>query len=128
MKHLYVKHPPDYFLGESCQPPFLRSWHNHFDNYGNYLPGYCGGISLGNWRDLDQLLEQGLDLDEHPILDFLIKQDFAGLLRFARNLGYKVSKEGYVSKCHLCADIRKYLVAKQEFKELRPKEFYSHLE
>ena len=128
LKQLYTKHPPDYFFDEPCRPPFLRNWHNHFDNHGNYLPGYCGGISLGNWQDLDHLLEQDLDLDEYAVLGFLVKQDFAGLLRFARNLGYQGYEEGYVSKCHLCADIRKYLVTKQEFKELKPEEFYSHLE
>jgi hypothetical protein len=36
----------------SCSPPFLREWHNHFDNYGNYMPGFCGGISFWNCRNL----------------------------------------------------------------------------
>jgi len=128
LQHFYTKHPPYYFLEEPCRPPLVRNWHNHFDNYGNWLPGYCGGISLGNWQDLDHLLEQGIELDEHPVLGFLIKQDFTGLLRYARDFGHEESKEGYISKCHLCADIRKYLVTKQEFKELNPKEFYFQLE
>lgn len=125
--HLYTKHAPDYFIHDPCYQPFIRNWHNHFDNYGNYLPGYCGGISLGNWRDLDRLLDDGLELDDRPVLGFLIKQDFEGLLHFARDLGYQGFKEEYISKCHLCADIRKYLVTKQEFKELEPKEFYTQL-
>jgi hypothetical protein len=105
----------------------VRNWHNHFDNYGNWLPGYCGGISLGNWHDLDLLIDGGLDLNEQPVLGFFIKQDFAGLLRYAKDFGYEESPAGYISKCHLCVDIRKYLVTKQEFKELKPKEFYSPL-
>ena len=128
LKQLYPKYPADYFMDQPCLPPFLRDWHNHFDNYGNYLPGYCGGISLGSWRSLDKLLGEGIDLEKHPILEFLINQDFRGLLRFARDFGYQESKEGYVSKCDLCLDIRKYLSEKQEFDELRPKEFYLHLE
>lgn len=127
LKQLYPKYPSDYFLEEPCRPAFLRNWHNHFDNYGNYLPGYCGGISLGNWRTLDKLLEEGINLSRHPILGFLINQDFEGLLRFAKDFGYKESKEGYISKCDLCLDIRKHLLAKKEFDELRPKEFYLHL-
>lgn len=128
LRQLYAKHPPDYFLDEPCQPPLLRNWHNHFDNYGNYLPGYCAGISLGNWQNLNELLEEGVNLDKHPILGFLIDQDFRGLFGFAKDFGYQEPKEGYVSKCHLCVDIRKHLLTKGDFEELRPKEFYSHLE
>jgi len=128
LKQFYPKHPPDYFFEEPCQPPFLRNWHNHFDNYGNYMPGYCGGISLGGWRILNKLLEEGIDLNRHPILRFLINQDFEGLFRFAKDYDYQESREGYISKCDLCVDIRKHLVAKQEFEELRPKEYYFHLE
>jgi len=127
LKHLYPQYPSDYFLDEPCRPAFLRNWHNHFDNYGNYLPGYCGGISLGNWRTLNQLLVEGIDLDKHPILGFLINQDFKGLLRFAKDHGFQESKEGYISKCDLCLEIRKQLLSKKEFEELRPKEFYLHL-
>ncbi|UCH50426.1 MAG: 4Fe-4S cluster-binding domain-containing protein [Chloroflexota bacterium] len=127
LQKFYTKHPPDYFLNEPCLPPLVRNWHNHFDNYGNWIPGYCGGISLGNWHDLDRLCKQGLDLDEQPVLGFLIKQDFAGLIDYSRNFGYEVPREGYISKCHLCVDIRRYLTTKQEFKELKPNEFYSQL-
>jgi len=128
LRKLYPSHPPDYFWDEPCRPPFLRNWHNHFDNYGNYLPGYCGGISLGNWRDLNELIKEGVNLHGYPILGFLANQDFRGLFRFAKDFSYQESKEGYISKCHLCVDIRKHLLAKAEFEELRPKEFYSHLE
>jgi organic radical activating enzyme len=93
----------------------------------NYLPGYCGGISLGDCRNLDLICKEGIDVDNHPILKFLIGADFEGLLKFAQNFGYNEKLEGYVSKCHLCLDIRRYL-AKEGFAELEPKEFYSHLE
>ena len=125
---LYLKYPASYFLNQPCMPPLLRNWHNHFDNYGNYLPGYCGGISLGNWRNLDELLQQGIDVEKHPILNFLARQDFTGLLRFATDFGYRESEIGYISKCHLCVDIRKHLAEKKEFEELSPYEFYIHLE
>ncbi|MFQ5996704.1 MAG: radical SAM protein [Dehalococcoidales bacterium] len=128
LQHLYPKYPPDYFWDEPCQPAFLRNWHNHFDNYGNYMPGYCGGISLAHWRNLNQILEEGINLTKYPILGFLINQDFRGLFRFAQDFGYSEAKEGYLSKCHLCVDMRKHLLTKQEFEELRPKEFYFYLE
>jgi len=127
LHELYPKYPTDHFLDEPCRPPFLRSWHNHFDNYGNYLPGYCGGISLGKWQNLDRLLQEGIDPQRHPILGFLANQDFKGLLRYAKEFGYKELSGGYVSKCHLCVDIRRHVSAKGQFEELEPKEFYFHL-
>jgi hypothetical protein len=128
LKYLYPKYKASYFFDKPCQPPFLRSWHNHVDNYGNYLPGYCGGISLGDARKLDLICEEGVNVDSYPILKFLAGADFEGLFQFAtKDFGYEKKSEGYVSKCHLCLDIRKHL-AKEGFEELAPKEFYSHLE
>ena len=127
LKGVYPKYPASHFFEESCRPPFLRSWHNHFDNYGNFVPGYCGGISLGDCRDLDKLLIEGINDEETPVLAFLIADDFKGFFDFAKEHGYRESPAGYFSKCHLCVDMRKYLNEQHEFKELRPKEFYSHL-
>jgi hypothetical protein len=127
LKGLYPTYPARAFFREPCWPSFLREWHNHFDNYGNLMPGYCGGISLGHWKDLDLLETEGLDLDEHPVLSFLIAEDIGGLLQFAQDFGYRESQEGYVSKCDLCLDLRSYLVSKADFEELAPKEFYAHL-
>jgi hypothetical protein len=124
---LYPAYPPDRFFQEPCAPPFLRNWHNHFDNYGNFMPGYCGGLSLGPWRELDRLVEEGIELEDHPILKFLIFGDMPGFFKFARDLGYQESRRGYVSKCHLCLDLRRYLVSRRDFKELRPSEFYRSL-
>ena len=128
LKDFYPKYPAHYFFNQPCQPPFIRNWHNHFDNYGNFLPGYCGGISLGDCRNLDELLKEGIDLKKHPVLKFLTTQDMKGLLQFARDFGYREPAEGYVSKCHLCIDLRKYLVSRDDFNELKPKDFYLYLE
>ncbi len=128
LRGFYSQYPADSFFGQPCRPAFLRSWHNHWDNYGNYLPGYCGGISLGDCKNLKKLLEEGIDLEKHPVLSFLTAQDFKGLFQFAKDFGYRESPEGYLSKCHLCLDLRKHLVSQKEFEELTPKEFYVHLE
>lgn len=103
---------------------------NHFDNYGNFMPGYCGGISLGHWRDMERLTTEGIDLEAHPVLAFLIAEDIEGLFHFAQDLGYRESPVGYVSKCDLCLDVRRYLVSLPEpdFAELSPKEFYVQLD
>jgi hypothetical protein len=128
LREFYPAYPARRFFGTPCRPPFLRNWHNHFDNYGNFLPGYCGGISLGQWRNLDTLAEEGIDLDTHPVLRFLIAEDVRGLLQFAQDLGYQESPEGYLSKCDLCLDLRRHLVSEGDFEELCPREFYAHLE
>ena len=115
LKDLYPGNPAIRFLDSPCRPDFLRGWHNHFDNYGNFMPGYCGGISLGSWFELDRLLEEGIDLDNRPVLKYLVKEDMQGLLNFAKDRGYQDLSEGYVSKCHLCLDIRKFLVSNQDY-------------
>jgi len=125
--HLYKKYPAKQFFGESCAEQLTRNWHVHVDNYCNYITGYCGGISLGDARDLGSVCD-GIDLEERPILAFLVT-DLEKLHQFGvKEFGYKERKEGYISKCHLCVDIRKHIAQRtDEFKELRPREFYSHL-
>lgn len=127
LKPFFATYPAHRFFNAPCQPPFLRDWHNHFDNYGHYMPGFCGGISLGSWLHLDSLLAEGVELDDRPVLKFLVTGDMQGLFRFAQEFGYQESDEGYLSKCNLCLDIRKHLVSRQDFAELQPRAFYTHL-
>jgi hypothetical protein len=114
-------------VSEPCMTPFLRPLHNHFDNYGNYMPGFCAGISLGDCRKLEDLLREGVDTERFPVLGFLMEEDMKGLLEFARERGYKESPDGYFSKCHLCMDLRKHLALTGDYPELRPREFYAQL-
>jgi hypothetical protein len=128
LREFYPKYPASTFFGEPCRPSFLRNWHNHFDNYGNFIPGYCGGISLGCWENLDALVEEGIDLEAYPVLRYLVAEDVRGLLHFAKDFGYQEFGGGYLSKCDLCLDIRRFLVTRGDFEELSPKEFYGHLD
>lgn len=127
--HLFKKYPASHFFRESCREELTRSWHFHVDNYCNYMTGYCGGISLGDARHLDALSTQGIDLEEHPIVGALVT-DLEALYKLSvERFGYKARSEGYVSKCHLCTDIRRCIVLEtDEFLELNPREFYLHLE
>jgi hypothetical protein len=127
LRTFYPKYSASVFFGEPCRPAFLRNWHNHFDNYGNFIPGYCGGISLGSWENLDTLVKEGIDLEAHPVLRFLVAEDIRGLLHFARDFGYQEFGGGYLSKCDLCLDIRRFLVTRGDFEELKPREFYERL-
>jgi hypothetical protein len=123
----FPAYPAHRFFGEPCRPTFLRSWHNHFDNYGHYMPGYCGGISLGSWFELEETLQTGIDPQEQPVLALLIAEEIEGLLNYARAAGYREREGGYVSKCDLCLDLRAYLVGQGAYPELAPRAFYERL-
>lgn len=127
--HLYRKHPAKHFFGCSCLEELTRGWHIHIDNYYNYITGYCAGISLGDARDIEEIL-QGVDLGDNPIIAMLTSpRGIEKLYRFAvEEFGYEEEKTGYVSKCHLCIDIRRHIVLRDGgFKELRPKMLYTNL-
>ncbi|MEM2341969.1 MAG: radical SAM protein [Candidatus Bathyarchaeia archaeon] len=129
--YLYKKYPAKKFFNESCLKELTRDWHIHVDNYCNYISGYCAGISLGEARKLEKLCQDGMELDDHPIIEKLVSSRGIGkLFEYASSeYGYRERREGYISKCHLCLDIRKYIVEEgEEFKELKPKDFYKHLE
>jgi len=125
--NLYKMYLAHQFFGESCLDSLTRNWHIHIDNYRNYIAGYCGGISLGDTKDLKTIFE-GVDLDEHPILDMLIK-DMKKFYEFGVNeFGYKELKLGYTSKCHLCLDIRRHIATQTDkYSELNPRELYFNL-
>jgi MoaA/NifB/PqqE/SkfB family radical SAM enzyme len=126
--HLFRKQKAKHFFNLSCKGELSRDWHFHIDNYGNYMTGYCGGISLGDAKDLNQILD-GINLDEFPILEALITDLKQLYIIGVEQFDYKELNEGYISKCHLCVDIRKHIVRQTDkFKELKPKEFYSNLD
>jgi len=128
LNHLYRKYPAKQFFSESCREELTRGWHVHVDNYCNYMTGYCGGISLGDGREIDSICE-GIDLDGRPILQALLS-DLKRLFELGvKEFDYKERAQGYISKCHLCIDVRRHITQKtDEFQELRPREFYHHLE
>ena len=69
------------------------------------------------------LILEGVDLDQRPVLRALLT-DLEDLVHLGLELGYE-EREGYVSKCHLCADIRRHLLQHGDFIELQPRLFYT---
>ncbi|MHC4538362.1 MAG: radical SAM protein [Planctomycetota bacterium] len=124
--HLYRKRPAESFFGQSCETRLTSPYHIHVDNYGNYMGGFCGGISLGDAHDLS-LIFGGIDLDKRPVLKALVA-GMKELYRLGQEFGYRELPQGYVSACHLCMDIRKHIVEQtDEFDELRPREIYTRI-
>lgn len=97
--------------------------HFHLDLFGNYIPGLCSGLAL---RRDD--LGTPLNAEKYPLLARLHESGINGLLETAREQGFHPSGS-YLSKCHLCQDIRRYLVLDRnlEFQELAPRGFYENL-
>lgn len=125
LSYLFRKYPAKKFFGESCRPELTRPWHIHIDNYGNYITGYCAGISLGNVKS-DGIIQE-VDLNKHEIIKALTT-DIEYLYEIGKKYGYQETNNGYISKCHLCLDIRKHIIANTtEFTELAPRQFYYHL-
>jgi hypothetical protein len=126
--YLTDKKPAIFFQGDNCEEDILYASHSHFDLYGNYISGFCGGLSLGNWHDLSDLLVE-LKNNEFPkIVRILIDGGPYKLFEFASdNFGYTENKDGYAGKCHLCVDIRKHLFEFGKFLELSPDGFYEFL-
>jgi hypothetical protein len=126
LDHLTRKYPPERFRGYNCRRELLYAHHSHFDLYGNYISWFCGGLRMGSWRDFDGMVDRYERRDYPELTGILISDGPYDLCRFARDkYGYSPLQDGYVGKCHLCVDVRKYLSAQAEFAELQPSRFYN---
>jgi hypothetical protein len=125
--HLRLK-PLREFADEPCHQTLLRSRHVHIDPQGCVMPGTCAGLVLGLagrggiaeiWRRL------WTDYADRPVLGTLAQRGPTGLLELAESAGF-VPPAGYAGKCHLCWDIRRWLVLEKGLytDELGPMELY----
>ncbi|MCP4152739.1 MAG: radical SAM protein [bacterium] len=119
---LYRKKDPWILLKHSmpcCE--LTNTSHFHFDCYGNYIPGLCSGFQI-DYRDL------GGDIAEkdYPYLHLLYSKGLDGFYRLASEEFGFIPEEKYASRCHLCLEIRRFLVLEKnmEIKEFGPKQFY----
>lgn len=127
--------PARAYAHESCQREVLHSRHVHIDPDGHIFPGTCAGIILGraavtpadggDWcasgRNRSNVEEVWHALAatwrEHPVVAPLATGGPCELLRRVVSLGYRERPEGYAGKCHLCADIRRWLVERGLWRE-----------
>ncbi len=124
---LAVHRPPESFAGATCTGELLYASHSHIDLHGDFVPAFCGGIAVGRWRELPQLLAEFHAGEYPPLIAKLIARGPYGLYRWAaQTYGYAPRPEGYAGKCHLCVDVRRHLVAVADFPELRPRAFYEN--
>jgi len=98
--------------------------HFHFDLFGNYIPGLCSGLAI--WRDD---LGGEIDQADYPCLHTLFHKGVAGLFEWVSTTYEFEPSDRYMSKCHLCFDMRRHLVLEQGLtsRELSPKAFYENV-
>jgi hypothetical protein len=126
--HLVPKYPAESFAGMNCARDILFAHHSHFDLYGNYISGFCGGLTIGSWRELPHVLKNFRTGCYPPLIENLIEHGPYGLAQMAQEgHGYLPDHAGYTGKCHLCVDVRSHLVQVVDFHELRPLRFYENL-
>lgn len=106
--------PMDAYAGMSCHESLLRSRHVHVDGQGRVMPGTCAGILLGTvgggagigeiWRQLTE------DFASRAVVGELSRRGPYGLAQAAVKAGFAPRRQGYATKCHLCWDVRRFLV------------------
>lgn len=108
---------------EGCSE-LVDTSHFHVDLFGNYVPGLCSGLAI----QADHL-PGPLSYSEYPILSLLYSEGIGGLYSMARHRFHFTPNGSYISKCHLCVDIRKHLVndCGVVTKELQPLDFYRNV-
>lgn len=97
--------------------------HFHMDLFGNYIPSLCAGLAIQR-----EDLGRELSADQYPLLSRLYSGGIGALFDFAcREHGYD-SNDRFLSKCHLCFDIRRHLAlnAGWESKDLQPLGCYQY--
>jgi len=99
--------------------------HFHVDLFNNYIPGLCSGLAI-HITDLGSSLSE----KKYPIINTLYNRGINGFFQYAlKHFNYKPAEDKFLNKCHLCFDIRKYLVQEKKIQsvELAPKEYYNQV-
>ncbi|MGA9351868.1 MAG: radical SAM protein [Anaerolineae bacterium] len=123
--HLTRQRPAAAFKGQDCFLEIIHAHHSHFDLYGNYISWFCGGLTIGDWHNLPQVLDDFRARHYPPLVDILVHFGPFGLWEMAvEEYGYQELPDGYAGKCHLCVDVRGCLYQRGEFAELQPGGFY----
>ena len=126
--HLVPRYPAETFQPARCADEILYAHHSHFDLYGNYISGFCGGLTIGSWRELPQVLDDFRSGRYPALVEILIQSGPYGLYQYAsQEFEYTSLDDGYAGKCHLCVDVRRYLLERGEFAELQPRGFYEYI-
>ena len=115
LAHLAMGAPAADYRDRHCQQALLSSKGVHIDPYGHVFNGQCSGMAIGTipQTPLEELWRQWQP-DSEAFWSVLYHHGPFGLLDMAQQHGYRPG-EKYASKCHLCADIRRFFFDKRLF-------------
>lgn len=107
--------PVEQFRGQNCKVSFLGAAGVHVDPGGNVFSGQCSGIITGNTARANlRRIWENFEPETSPIVKILYSEGPFGLLYEAVKKGYH-TKSCYVSKCHLCSDLRQFFFDSGEY-------------
>jgi len=100
------KYPCEYFLQDSqCQSRITSLGHFHIDPDCNLIPPSCNGFRA----NIFDLCGEGLGDKKYINFMSVVNGGLEALFKRAETLGFIPDSGGYVSKCALCFDIKKYI-------------------
>jgi len=108
---------------QGCDKDFPTENHFHVDMYGNFIFSHTNGVTI----NIDDIGKE-LSPKKYPYLTILLNGGINSLYKLATNkYNFKPKAEGYLSKCHLCYEVRKFLVVNNniESPDLQPLDFYT---
>ncbi len=123
----YEKHLPKIKTKEilrsnnGCRDEMSALHHFHVDLDGNFSFPFTQGLSI----DIEDVGNY-LDKNKYPFINVLYEHGINGLFKLAKSKYNFQNKEEYLSKCHLCYEIRRHLVknANVDSPDLHPIEYY----
>lgn len=114
-----TRYAPEHFARDSCGRTLAGTSHFHMDLHGKLFTGHCPGISVATTDDLHPTVT----VQTAPVFMALVTGGpFAVWESFASD--WTPDQEGYVSKCQFCLELRKHLVATNQYPEIGPEELY----
>jgi hypothetical protein len=121
LRDCYKETPADSLRRHTCLRELTNTTHFHIDLYGQLFTGLCAGLVTANVDNLHpEITEQS-----HPIIWKLCTEGPYGLMQWAKDEYNYQPKDGYISKCDLCIDVRRCLHQTENFNELQPTGFYN---
>lgn len=124
-KDIYPLQPLERILANPPCDELEDTSHFHIDLYGNYIPGLCSGLAI-RMEDLGEPLEE----NQYPFITMLYNEGIQAFFHHVRKeYGFSPQTE-YLNKCHLCNDIRLFLVREKQldFPELKPEGYYRYVD
>jgi hypothetical protein len=106
---------------KGCLVSFPTQNHFHVDMYGNFIFSHTNGVTMS----IDDI-GKPINPIKYPYLSILINGGVNSLYKLATQKYGFIPKPEYLSKCHLCYEVRRFLVVDQHIDspDLQPIGFY----